>query len=543
MAISNLPLGYSPVNVEALKKLLDIFETEPNRSFLLNGFKVGFQLGCEDSAGGWAVAPRNLQSVKKHQAVAREKIREEVLAGRISGPYATPPFAELRISPIGLVAKKEPGKFRLIHHLSWPRGGGSVNDRIKQEAAEVKYTSFEAVVDQVRRFGRGALLGKTDIRGAYRLLPISRDAHKYLGFKFDDAIFIDTCLSMGLKSAPSIFEKFGKFLCKCAQAHYGRGQAVFSYLDDFFFCQAAPAADGRFEPLEIFVDLCNYLRVPLAEDKTMGPTTRIVFLGLEIDSEAMLIRVPLDKVEAASKKLRQFLGLKRICLREIQRTIGFLQFICRAVRPGRAFLQRMIALTRGLTKPHHSVRITEGARGDASMWLKFLAAYNGVTPMLEAEWEDSTVVEFFSDASSTGYGAYFGGEWFGGKWEQGVEALPIAVLELFAVALALLTWGEKLRNRKLLIWCDNQCVTNIIAKQSSRCSKLSFLLRELTLACLNFNVLVKTRYIRSAANVLADSLSRGDMARFWDAAPPGVRRTPTETPEACRLQLELRSIV
>jgi hypothetical protein len=474
--------------------------------------------------------------------VACEKIREEVLAGRVSGPHPEPPIADLNICPVGLIEKKEPGKFRLIHHLSWPRGGGSVNDSISQEAAEVKYTSFETVVEQVRRFGRGTRLAKTDIKQAYRLLKMSRSSHKFLGFKFDDKYYVDLCLSMGLKTAPSIFEKFGKFLCKCAQAHYGSGQAVFSYLDDYIFCEAGPpAVDGGFAPLEIFVELCKYLRIPLAEDKTVGPSTRIVFLGLEIDSDAMLIRCPIDKVEAAAKKLRRFIGLKRICLRELQSLIGFLQFICRAVRPGRAFLHRMTALTRGLAKPHHMVRISAGARLDASMWLDFIANYNGVTPMLEAEWEDSSVIQFFSDAALSGYGAFFGGEWFKGVWEEGTGALPIAVLEMFAVTLALITWGEKFSNRKLVIWCDNQCVTSVITRQASRCSKLSLLLREFTLACLKFNVLVKMRYIRSAANELADSLSRGDLRRFWDAAPRGTRSSPTPTPRASGLQLALKS--
>ncbi len=92
--------------------------------------------------------------------------------------------------------------------------------------------------------------------------------------------------------------------------------------------------------------------------------------------------------------------------------IGFLQFICRAVTPGRAFLQRLIALTRGVDKPHQYIRITCGEKADATYWLRFLTQYNGITPILETEWLDSRVLEFFTDASDTGFGAYFSGEWF-----------------------------------------------------------------------------------------------------------------------------------
>jgi hypothetical protein len=176
------------------------------------------------------------------------------------------------------------------------------------------------------------------------------------------------------------------------------------------------------------------------------------------------------------------------------------------------------------------------------MWLHFLAAYNGVTPLLQADWEDSSVIEFFTDSSKVGYGGYFGGEWFYGEWEGGVGDLPITVLEMYTVALALVTWGERLRNRKVVIWCDNQSVTHILTKQASKCGKLSMLLREAVLACLQFNVLIKAKYVRSEANVLADSLSRGDLRRFWSAAPPSARPTPSETPRASALQSALRSI-
>ena len=56
-----------------------------------------------------------------------DKLIQEVKAGRIAGPFDTPPFNIFCASPLGVVPKKIPGEFRLIHHLSFPRGV-SVND-------------------------------------------------------------------------------------------------------------------------------------------------------------------------------------------------------------------------------------------------------------------------------------------------------------------------------------------------------------------------------------------------------------------------------
>ncbi|KAG9463655.1 hypothetical protein GDO78_021355 [Eleutherodactylus coqui] len=60
----------------------------------------------------------------------------------MAGPFREPPFPNLHVSPLGLVPKKEAGKFHLIHHLSFP-SGESVNDGISKEQAAVSYTSFD----------------------------------------------------------------------------------------------------------------------------------------------------------------------------------------------------------------------------------------------------------------------------------------------------------------------------------------------------------------------------------------------------------------
>lgn len=52
----------------------------------------------------------------------QRKIRKEVRAGQVIGPFCDLPIENLRVSPLGLVPKKAPEEFCLIHHLSFPRG-------------------------------------------------------------------------------------------------------------------------------------------------------------------------------------------------------------------------------------------------------------------------------------------------------------------------------------------------------------------------------------------------------------------------------------
>lgn len=184
---------------------------------------------------------------------------------RMAGPFGSPPLPNLAVSPLGVVPKKEPNKFSLIHHLSYPRGG-SVNDSIDPDLCTVSYISFGTAVSWVRWYGQGALLEKTDIEAAFRLLPVHPDCCHLLGCHWQGQLIVDRCFPMVCAISCSLFEKFSSLL----------EWAVVSGSND-------PACFGFFG-------------VPLAADKTEGPVTELCFLGIVIDSMAMECRLPLDKL-------------------------------------------------------------------------------------------------------------------------------------------------------------------------------------------------------------------------------------------------------
>ena len=94
-------------------------------SILSTGFKFGFPLHfCGDHISFFA---NNLISAQQNPEIVSAKISKELAAGRLAGPFDSPPLPNFRVSPLGVVPKKAPGEYRLIHHLSFPRGA-SVND-------------------------------------------------------------------------------------------------------------------------------------------------------------------------------------------------------------------------------------------------------------------------------------------------------------------------------------------------------------------------------------------------------------------------------
>ena len=163
--------------------------------FLAEGFEFGFKLHYEGPR--YSVESKNLKSVLQNEELAKEKLEQEIALGRMAGPFPYKPISNLRCSPIGLVPKKT-GGFRLITHLSYP-AGSSVNDGIDDALASVRYSNFDNAVAIIKNLGQGALLGKLDVKSAFRLLRIYPGDFSLLGIKLGESYYIDKMAPMGLK--------------------------------------------------------------------------------------------------------------------------------------------------------------------------------------------------------------------------------------------------------------------------------------------------------------------------------------------------------
>ena len=80
----------------------------------------------------------NLKSAIDNPTAVDLKTSQEINLDRITGPFDQPPFESFWVSPLGLVPKKVPGEYRMIHHLSFPQGQ-SVNDGISVEYSHVQH--------------------------------------------------------------------------------------------------------------------------------------------------------------------------------------------------------------------------------------------------------------------------------------------------------------------------------------------------------------------------------------------------------------------
>ena len=507
-------------------RLCQVLAGYPDRAqarLLERGFCEGFVIPSTVQGGRLAV--RNLKSIGEQEGVAREKVAKEVALGRVSGPHPLPPWEDLVVSPLGIVPKKEPGRFRLIHHLSHPEGE-SVNDGIPPELCSVQYASVDDAVELVRKAGPGAEMAKADIESAFRLLPVHPVSFRLLGFRLGGGFYFDKCLPMGCAISCAYFEAFSTFLEWLLGRQHPEGSRL-HYLDDFLFVGEAGTGHCR-GLLRAFARLAEWLGVPLAPDKTEGPATRITFLGIELDSRAGVCRLPECKVRELRECIENLLASKKATLLELQQLVGRLNFAGRVIPAGKVFAKRLTRLTAPLARSGHRTRLPVGVRLDLEQWLRFLAHFNGVL-LWKDPWTPASHLSLYTDAAGgEGFGAILGNSWCAERWpDSWVQAgltTNITLLELFPIVVAFVVWERQLRNKQVVLWSDNQAVVQLINNNSARCPRVLALLRRLVRSQLEGNLAVRARHVAGVQNEVADALSRFQWQRFRALAPQADKR-------------------
>ena len=523
----------SPIDYLQLDQLL----TETNydkkkKAFLVESFKEGFDLGYRGPEQVKLTA-HNLKFTIGDEIELWNKVMSEVKEKRYAGPFPYIPFESYIQSPIGLVPKDGGKKTRLIFHLSYPRlpqedefHQKSVNANTPKNLTSVSYKDFDAAVQICLLAGRGCGAAKSDLSSAFRHLCIAKKWWKYLVMKAKNPVdkkfyyFFDKCLPFGASISCAHFQAVSDAL-----AHIVRVKSGFdnlNYLDDFFFVALLKALCNN--QIKIFLEVCELIKFPVAIEKTVWATTWIVFLGLVIDTLNQRICIPIDKVTRAVGLISTVLERpgKKTTLRELQNLTGFLNFLGKAIVPGRTFTRRLYTYTSGVLKAHHHIRVNGEMRLDLQMWLKFLNSPQAYCRSFfdYTKFVNSLDIDMFSDASANpllGCGGINNQDWFILQWDEKFirqNSPSINYLELYAVAFAVLAWIWKYSNQNVTLFCDNLSVVHMVNNASSNCKHCMIIIRILTMHCLRFNINLTAKHVSGVQNKFSDSLSRLEYKKF-----------------------------
>ena len=293
----NLPdvSSVTPINVDNLTLQLCNHPDRHKVDYVLSGLRHGFRLGFHPESTHLKSAKANCPSALKQPSIIDEYLAKEVSLGRVFGPTAIPPIESLQVSRFGVIPKKD-GGWRLILDLSFPFGH-SVNDGINKEQFTFTYSKVSDAISLIIKAGHGALMGKVDIKSAYRIIPVHPSDRHLLGMLWQSGFYVDLALPFGLRSAPGIFNSLADLFHWCLVNNWNVHELL-HYLDDYFTL-GPPNSDICASRLKAIDQAATEIGIPLSPEKCVGPTTCLIFLGIELDSVRMTARLPLTNTQSS----------------------------------------------------------------------------------------------------------------------------------------------------------------------------------------------------------------------------------------------------
>ena len=490
---------------------------------LLNGLKYGFDIGFRGNFSD--TFPKNNSSALKNSEQVSISINKEIQRGHTAGPFIEPPFKHNHISPIGAAIKND-GSARLIMDLSQP-SGLSVNDYISKEEFPTNYVHFDVATTLVRKMGRGCFLSKVDIKHAFRLLPVRPEDWPLLVYFWDGHYYVDLKLPFGARSSPSIFTNFADLLCWILTTNYSL--VVIHYADDYLLF-TIPCLILAKENLDILLQVFEFLGVPVALDKLVGPATIIVYLGIQINTNKFTISIPQEKMDEMLILLPKWCSRRTCKKRKLLSLIGKLNFCATVVRAGRIFVRRLIDLSTTAKEMHHHITLNKDAKEDIHWWCEFLPKWNCHSIIPDPMIIKSTDIKLFTDAAKTiGFGAVMDRSWIQCAWPPHLVDTDIDYKELFAIMAATLTWGSGWSGKRIVFITDNKPITQIWSSGTSQSPALMHLVRKLFLFAAMHDFSIAFKHIYGHFNEAADALSRFQDDRFR-ALVPNADEHPTPLP-------------
>ena len=124
-----------------------------------------------------------------------------------------------------------------------------------------------------------------------------------------------------------------------------------------------------------FLELTKLLQTlgfMLNEKKVVHPTTKLVFLGIQIDTIKVELSSPNEKLYAIKNFVSDFLQQKRVTKRQLQSIVGKRSHAAKMVCAARLFLRRLFNVIGKLQRQHHRGQSRQISRGGTPSWCSLI---------------------------------------------------------------------------------------------------------------------------------------------------------------------------
>ena len=447
----------------------------------------------------------NHHSAYSNANVVTDALQKEVEQGRVR-ILDTLPNDRYYCSPIGVVPKKSDGVqtgWRVIFDLSCPTGR-SVNDNIPQEYGRITYEPLQRAIEMVAKAGKGAIMIKRDLKSAFRHIPVSPEDYWCLIFEWQGKYYADMFLPFGLRTSLRIFNLFSEAVHWVLE--HKHGWSITHYLDDFF-AVFPPTSDPAKHSATFDKVISEFGLTKAAEKDETG--TEVMHLGFEFDSDKMEVRLPPNKLRRAQSEVETLLTRKSISQAKLEEVLGFLSHCCQVVPLGRPFLRQLFSLLQRKTR-FRRTRLSSSVKKDLRWWQLFLSGWSSISLIQLSR----PTFEVFTDASGLkGIGGIYDNRIFASRVPSRHRPKHINWKEMYAVLHAFILWHKEWAHGSLTIISDNTAVVDGLTNKSIRGPALQPL-RTILLTAAVFDIEIKTRWIASEENVIADAASRHDFKKL-----------------------------
>ena len=295
-----------------------------------------------------------------------------------------------------------------------------------------------------------------------------------------------------------------------------------TYLDDFLVLghtkEEAQLAQN------IVIKILRYLGFYISWAKVTPPSQICRYLGLDIDSIEMELRLPKDKLEKLILSVNTFKDKSSISKKELESLGGLLSHCSHVVDGGRTHSRRFYDLYKVILNNNlKRIKLGLAAKEDLKWWANFAKTFNGKKKIIYPEYE----LPLVSDSSLKGFAIYKGEEWLAGSWDDSLkldndkcnhiisspsfddyDKTNINELELWPIISGLRVWYPDLKGKSVSIFTDNTQVYHMVRKGTSSNKTCMQWLREIFWICKIYKIRLVPYYINTKNNLVADTLSR-----------------------------------
>lgn len=369
---------------------------------LFNGITDGFDI--TDCPNMPSYDSKNYKSIADpiYKVKMDDIVRNELANGMISVSVDKPHC----IRSLGAVPKPG-GGMRPITDCSRP-DDININCNMNSLVHSFQYKSVDNVTECLKSKEYMAVV---DIKNAYRSVPINPSHSKYQGFRWDldgvEHYYVDRRMCFGLKCGPYYFNLLSEFVHDVLVSTFQL--RLVNYLDDFLVigssfdeCQSAQNK---------VIQFLHFLGLQISWSKVTPPSQVTTYLGIEIDSVRMELRLPVGKIEKLRVALDKFSVKKSASKHQLEQLCGLLAHCATVVKGGRVFCRRLYDACKIASRTKSKcVRLNTMVKDDIARWKKFAVLFNGKAA-IQPEWYSSKMT---SDSSMKGFSAYMADDWICG---------------------------------------------------------------------------------------------------------------------------------